>query len=161
MYYISQRYDTIFSHTYNIIVLDLELYDDRILSVEEMLSNKCISNVRTGDLNNTNRKFILLRLLMQLLGNREFQEQLVTCCAASVSENVEGDKSAPIISLVDDDGKESQGDLADDGAPAVVNNNSADHTLPPPKKKDAKETKGDKTAKALKELVGLLWRLQF
>jgi hypothetical protein len=119
-----------------------------------MLSNMCISNVRTGDLNNTNRKFILLRLLMQLLGNGEFQEQLLSCCAASVSENVEEDESAPIISLVDDDGKESQGDLADDGAPAVVDDNSADHTLPPPKgkKKDTKGTKVDKTAKALKEL---------
>jgi hypothetical protein len=89
---------------------------------------------------------------MQFLGNREFHEQLVTCCAASVSKNVEGDKSAPIISLVDDDGKDPQGASADDGAPAVVDNNSADHTLPPPKKKDAKGTKGDKTTKALKEL---------
>jgi hypothetical protein len=80
-----------------IIVPELELYDERILSVEVMLSNKCIQNVRTGDLNNTNRKFILLRLLIQLLGNGEFQEQLLTCCAASVSENVEGDKSAPMM----------------------------------------------------------------
>ena len=147
---------TYFIFSQHIIVPDLELYDERILSVEEMLSNKCISNVRTGDLNNTNRKFILLRLLMQILGNGEFQEQLLSCCAASVSENVEGHESAPIISLVDDDGKESQGDLADDGAPAVVDDNSADHTLPSPpskgKKKDAKGTKVDKTAKALKEL---------
>ena len=143
---------TYFIFSQHIIVPELEMYDERILSVEEMLNNKCIQNVRTGDLNNTNRKFILLRLLMQLLGNREFQEQLVTCSAASVSENVEGDKSAPIISLVDDDGKEPQDASADDGAPAVVDNNSADHTLPPPKKKNAKGTKGDKTAKALKEL---------
>ena len=78
---------TYFIFSQHIIVPELELYDERILSVEVMLSNKCIQNVRTGDLNNTNRKFILLRLLIQLLGNGEFQKQLLTSCAASVSAN--------------------------------------------------------------------------
>jgi hypothetical protein len=64
---------TYFIFSQHIIVPELEMYDERILSVEEMLNNKCIQNVRTGDLNNTNRKFILLRLLMQLLGNEKFQ----------------------------------------------------------------------------------------
>ena len=104
------------------------------MSVEDVLSNNCINNVRTGDLTKTNRKFILLRLLMKLLVSVDFQEILSTsCCAAlAVPEREEEEQAASIINLTDDDGKEQQGSsLAKE---ATVFDDSDDDELPENKK---------------------------
>ena len=100
------------------------------MSVEDVLSNNCINNVRTGDLTKTNRKFILLRLLMKLLVSVDFQEILSTSCCAP--EREEEEQAASIINLTDDDGKEQQGSsLAKE---ATVFDDSDDDELPENKK---------------------------
>jgi hypothetical protein len=67
---------TYFIFLQHITVPELELYDERILSVEEMLNNKCIQNVRTGALNNTNRKLIWFGFLCSFWEIESFMNNL-------------------------------------------------------------------------------------
>ena len=145
-----------FSHY--IIVPELELYDERIMSIEDFLSNNCIQNVRTGDLTRQNRKYILLRLLLKLLESAEFQAEVSVCCASA-----EKSASTAVVDLEHDSKDEDNGCIDDEkhvspDEGAVLDADSVETTLPKSQKgknekKNENKNKADKKmSKVLKDL---------